>query len=92
MSALDDDTVLFVFGDHGMTRTGDHGGDSLDELEAALFVYSKQPKFSIQQVNVASVQYNKLTIYREQGSPVMRKNCRATGPTIFKTCGVVGSP
>lgn len=37
---LDKDTVLFVFGDHGMTRSGDHGGDSFDELDAALFVYS----------------------------------------------------
>ncbi|KAK7484510.1 hypothetical protein BaRGS_00024266 [Batillaria attramentaria] len=37
---LKDDTVLFVFGDHGMTRTGDHGGDSKDELTAGLFVYS----------------------------------------------------
>ena len=37
---MNDDTVLFVFGDHGMTRTGDHGGDSEDELSAGLFVYS----------------------------------------------------
>lgn len=43
MEALDDKTVLFVMGDHGMTRTGDHGGDSHDELDAALFVYSKVP-------------------------------------------------
>lgn len=40
---LDDDTVLFVFGDHGMTSTGDHGGDAQLEVEAALFVYSKRP-------------------------------------------------
>ena len=26
-----------------MTRTGDHGGDSQDELRAALFVYSPTP-------------------------------------------------
>jgi len=32
---------LFVLGDHGMTTTGDHGGDSSDEVDAALFVYSK---------------------------------------------------
>ena len=38
---MDDETILFVLGDHGMTRTGDHGGDSEDELNAALFVYSK---------------------------------------------------
>eukprot|EP00058_Branchiostoma_floridae_P010411 XP_002595899.1 hypothetical protein BRAFLDRAFT_235494 [Branchiostoma floridae] len=40
VSKLTDDTVLFVMGDHGMTRTGDHGGDSTDEVGAALFIYS----------------------------------------------------
>jgi len=40
MKAMDEDTILFVLGDHGMTSTGDHGGDSDDELDAALFVYS----------------------------------------------------
>ena len=40
MSQMDNETILFVMGDHGMTVTGDHGGDSHDELDAALFVYS----------------------------------------------------
>ncbi len=40
ISALQNDTILFVFGDHGMTRTGDHGGDSTDEVDAALFIHS----------------------------------------------------
>ena len=35
--------MLFVMGDHGMTHTGDHGGDSDDEVDAALFVYSTKP-------------------------------------------------
>jgi GPI ethanolamine phosphate transferase 3 subunit O len=39
---MDDDTVLLVMGDHGMTVTGDHGGASADETEALLFAYSKQ--------------------------------------------------
>jgi phosphatidylinositol glycan class O len=39
---LPEDCVLFVMGDHGMTLTGDHGGDSDDELSAALFIYSKR--------------------------------------------------
>jgi GPI ethanolamine phosphate transferase 3 subunit O len=43
MNAMHDDTILFVLGDHGMTSTGDHGGDSADELDAALFVYSPRP-------------------------------------------------
>ena len=30
--SLSDDTLLLVFGDHGMTKNGDHGGDSMDEL------------------------------------------------------------
>lgn len=43
IAAVDNDTVLFVMGDHGMTRTGDHGGDSDDEITAVLFVYSGRP-------------------------------------------------
>lgn len=42
---IDDDTTLLVFGDHGMTTTGDHGGDSADETEALLFAFSKQKSF-----------------------------------------------
>ncbi|NP_001085798.1 phosphatidylinositol glycan anchor biosynthesis class O L homeolog [Xenopus laevis] len=43
---LDDKTLLLVAGDHGMTDTGDHGGDSEKEVMAALFLYSKSPLFS----------------------------------------------
>ncbi|XP_030423187.1 GPI ethanolamine phosphate transferase 3 isoform X1 [Gopherus evgoodei] len=42
---LANDTLLVVAGDHGMTETGDHGGDSEKEVNAALFVYSKTPLF-----------------------------------------------
>ncbi|XP_026677782.1 serine/threonine-protein kinase greatwall-like [Diaphorina citri] len=43
MEYVDKDTVLFVIGDHGMTTTGDHGGDSESELNSALFIYSGSP-------------------------------------------------
>ncbi|CAK9803101.1 GPI ethanolamine phosphate transferase 3 [Anthophora plagiata] len=43
IESLEDDTVFFVIGDHGMTKTGDHGGDSSNEVEAAMFVYSMVP-------------------------------------------------
>ncbi|XP_052894228.1 GPI ethanolamine phosphate transferase 3 [Anopheles moucheti] len=36
-----DGTTLLVIGDHGMTKTGDHGGETLDEVESLLFAYSK---------------------------------------------------
>lgn len=41
---LDNSTLLVVMGDHGMTPSGDHGGDSVDEMNAVLFAYSKQQR------------------------------------------------
>ncbi|KAF6756623.1 hypothetical protein DFP72DRAFT_893250 [Ephemerocybe angulata] len=38
---LDEDTLLVVLGDHGMDRSGDHGGDGALETSAAMWVYSK---------------------------------------------------
>ncbi|GAA5883949.1 hypothetical protein JCM3774_001478 [Rhodotorula dairenensis] len=40
---MSDDTLLVVVGDHGMTDRGDHGGDSREEVDAAVWVYSKKP-------------------------------------------------
>ncbi|KAG5643979.1 hypothetical protein DXG03_009268 [Asterophora parasitica] len=40
---LDEDTLLVVLGDHGMDRSGDHGGDGDLETSSALWVYSKGP-------------------------------------------------
>jgi len=45
MEALDDETVLVVMGDHGMDTKGDHGGESDEEVEAALWMYSPRPAF-----------------------------------------------
>jgi phosphatidylinositol glycan class O len=42
---LDDDTLLVVMGDHGMDAKGDHGGESDDEIQAALWMYSKKGLF-----------------------------------------------
>lgn len=43
--SIDDKTLLIVMGDHGMDSKGDHGGESDDEVEAALWMYSKKPFF-----------------------------------------------
>nr|XP_019961864.1 PREDICTED: GPI ethanolamine phosphate transferase 3 [Paralichthys olivaceus]XP_019961866.1 PREDICTED: GPI ethanolamine phosphate transferase 3 [Paralichthys olivaceus] len=45
MDRLQNDTLLVVMGDHGMTDTGDHGGESQKETDAALFLYSPAPLF-----------------------------------------------
>ena len=42
---LDEETLLVVMGDHGMDVKGDHGGESDDEVEAALWMYSKKGVF-----------------------------------------------
>ena len=38
---MDDDTLLIVLGDHGMDRSGDHGGDGILETSSAMWIYSK---------------------------------------------------
>lgn len=45
IEALDDGTLLVVMGDHGMDTKGDHGGESDEEVEAALWMYSTLPAF-----------------------------------------------
>lgn len=45
ITLIDDQTLLVVMGDHGMDPKGDHGGESDDEVEAALWMYSKKGVF-----------------------------------------------
>jgi phosphatidylinositol glycan class O len=45
MQTVDDDTLLVIMGDHGMDTKGDHGGESDEEVEAALWLYSRKPRF-----------------------------------------------
>lgn len=40
-SSVDDETVVFVLGDHGMTEDGNHGGATPEETGAALLVWSR---------------------------------------------------
>ena len=42
ISRMSEDTTLLVFGDHGMTDDGNHGGASQNELRSVLFAYSKR--------------------------------------------------
>ena len=45
IKAVDDQTLLVIMGDHGMDIKGDHGGESDDEVEAALWMFSKKEAF-----------------------------------------------
>lgn len=52
MRRLQNDTLLVVMGDHGMTDTGDHGGESQKETDAAIFIYSPSPLFQQPQLQL----------------------------------------
>ena len=43
--SISEDTLLVVMGDHGMDVKGDHGGESDEEVEAALWMYSEKGIF-----------------------------------------------
>lgn len=45
VKSIDERTLLVVMGDHGMDPKGDHGGESLPEVESTLWMYSKNPFF-----------------------------------------------
>ncbi|KAK9460832.1 uncharacterized protein V1516DRAFT_692037 [Lipomyces oligophaga] len=84
VSALkdDDETVLFVLGDHGMDEKGDHGGDSKSEVEAGLFLYSSRPFLSpkhaistINQIDIVptlSILLDLPIPFNNLGSPIVR--------------------
>ena len=38
-------SLLMVIGDHGMTQQGDHGGDELNEIETAMFLYTNKANY-----------------------------------------------
>ena len=38
---MDNNTILMLYGDHGMTSDSNHGGGSANEIRAAFFAYSK---------------------------------------------------
>ena len=41
INAMDNNTVLLINGDHGMTLEGNHGGDSPKETRTVFFAYTK---------------------------------------------------
>lgn len=45
IETVDDNTLIVVMGDHGMDEKGDHGGESDDEVESTVWMYSARPIF-----------------------------------------------
>eukprot|EP01132_Coremiostelium_polycephalum_P009321 gene9321-11424_t len=89
---IDNETIFILFGDHGMTEDGNHGGSSDFETEAALFMYSPQipinqslPTFlkeipetrSISQIDLVS------TVSLMLGVPIPYGNLGSVIPELF---------
>ena len=94
MDEVDNDTILFVFGDHGMTATGEHGGESQDETDAALFVYSPRPLFCNRQMRNRVVCQIDLvpTTAMLLGIPLPFSNLGAIIPELFLPCSTDSPP
>jgi phosphatidylinositol glycan class O len=87
VNMLDNSTLLFVMGDHGMTPNGDHGGDSTQEMNAVLFAYSKQRRLwsQAQTKSVRDVAQIDLvpTISLLMGLPIPFSNLGSIIPELF---------
>ena len=53
---MDEDTVLLLYGDHGMTTDGNHGGDSENEVRTVFFAYTKSGFPLLRASNIVNVQ------------------------------------
>lgn len=86
--SLPKDTVLFIMGDHGMTESGDHGGDSTDEVNAALIVYA--PGLNIDEsVRVRNATFFTIRINSRSQPPYRKstsyRHCRCCWTFLFRT-------
>jgi len=53
-AALPGDCLLVVMGDHGMTAQGNHGGNTAEEVTAALMLMAKRPLSALPQASQSS--------------------------------------
>lgn len=84
-ASLDEDTIVLVLGDHGMTETGDHGGEGPLETEAGLLIYSKRPIFDQWQGLPRSIHQIDLvpTTAMMLGMPIPYSNLGMVIPEVF---------
>ncbi|OGM40359.1 phosphatidylinositol glycan [Aspergillus bombycis] len=45
VNSIDENTLLVVLGDHGMDEHGNHGGETENEVQAALWMYTRRNHF-----------------------------------------------
>ncbi|KDQ28279.1 hypothetical protein PLEOSDRAFT_1042398 [Pleurotus ostreatus PC15] len=85
---LDDDTLLVVLGDHGMDRTGDHGGDGDLETSAALWLYSKTKELGLEGTSTIPSQLLGHTVFPDAATPHRRVQQIDLVPTLSLLLGL----
>lgn len=95
----DDDTLLAVLGDHGMSADGNHGGATDEETGSALFLYSKKPlvdenvRFYVDQWGSEVPQVDLVpTLALLSGLPIPFGNLGSVIPSLFFTPTTPVSP
>jgi len=95
---LPENSILLVFGDHGMTEDGNHGGTSAEETDSVLFAYSKRQfsaeipiarsrLFQIDLVPTLSVLLGLPIPFNNLGSPILELflEAKLALPALFAT-------
>ncbi|KAI9300689.1 alkaline-phosphatase-like protein, partial [Cunninghamella echinulata] len=63
---VDNQTLLVVMGDHGMSTEGDHGGESVEELMSGVLFYSGRKLTTIQQQKKKKEENDPIQLYFKQ--------------------------
>ncbi|KAF8206172.1 hypothetical protein K438DRAFT_1816719 [Mycena galopus ATCC 62051] len=80
---LDSETLLVVLGDHGMDRSGDHGGDGTFETSSAMWIYSKSVELSVDPASIPLQIDIVPTLSLMLGLPIPFNNLGTVIPELF---------
>lgn len=86
VDSIEENALLLVIGDHGMTEEGNHGGATDNEIQTGLFAYSKQKfnNFSLKKRTVLTQIDVVPTISVLLGVPIPFNNLGTIIPELFK--------
>jgi len=82
IQSMDDNTVLFIMGDHGMSDEGDHGGGSKGETETVISAYYKKGFIKYKEPGYETI----MKSFKENSSPMLRQMDLA--PTLAMLLGL----
>ncbi|KAB8214106.1 alkaline-phosphatase-like protein [Aspergillus novoparasiticus] len=82
VNSIDENTLIVVLGDHGMDEHGNHGGETKNEVQAALWLYTQRRHFAVYQIDLVPTLSLLLGIpipFNSLGSPIKEAFLGAAG-------------